>query len=112
MFREDVGGGDVGWRFWGYVEEGRSGGACGWFARAGAAEVSEAGDVVGHRRDDFSPAQTARVEAREGRGLAARTRSGVLAALGMTATKAKANARATADSQGESQKEEQRLLLI
>ncbi len=49
LFCEDVGGGDVGWR----VEEGWGGGLRG--ARrgtlgVGAAEVGEAGDVVGHRR--------------------------------------------------------------
>jgi len=62
LLGEDVGGGYVG----GGVEE-RSGGGGGGaefgFAGVGAAEVGEAGDVVGHRRDDFSrTTRTAGVE--------------------------------------------------
>ncbi len=47
LFGEDVGGGYFG----GGVEEGGGGGARGGLAGAGAAEVGEAGDVVGHLDD-------------------------------------------------------------
>jgi len=53
LFGEDVGGGDI----WCDVEEGGRGGrlgAWGGLAGTGAAEVGEAGDVVRHRRDEFT----------------------------------------------------------